>query len=258
MNSKTFSEKFKKDDSEHTHATYGAIEIFFDSLRTKKSIASDVIKNHEFLINSGRKKALALNFVTWKCKLLLLINFIRHFVLLNTYSCAQSHITAKPKGNHGARPGDFMQRCVSADSYSIIAKNFFSLYPDYTLAVDVGTKDHDTMLFMQKIEAGGRGKPAYSHIHYNPNINEEVGVATHFVRKMSEHYNLFGYHSIDGNPNAECSVLSWTEAFKFLRLSFNPFTDKRIDLWPADKKNRRWKYTYLENVIPETEHDDLD
>lgn len=69
MNSKTFSEKFKRDESEHKHTTYGAIEIFFDYLRTKKSITSIVIKNHEFLIDSGRKKAVALNFVTWKCNL---------------------------------------------------------------------------------------------------------------------------------------------------------------------------------------------
>lgn len=153
------------------------------------------------------------------------------------------HIIAKPKKNLGARKGDFMQRCVSANSYSLIAKEFFSLYPNYTLAVDVGTKDHDTILFLQKIEGGGRGKPAYSHIQYNPNVNEELSVATYFVAKMSKHYRLFGYHSVDGNLNAVCSMLSWTEVFKFIRLSFNPFTDKRIDLWPADKRNRRLKYT---------------
>lgn len=163
----------------------------------------------------------------------------------------------KPKKN-GERPGDFMKRCVTANSYHIIVKAFFSMYTEYTLALDIGTKNHDSMLFIKKLKDGGHGKPAYSHIHYNPNIGEELTVAIHFVRKMSSHYNLFGYHSTDGNLNAECASLTWTEAFKFIRLSFNPFSDERIDLWPTDTKNRRWIYTYLEDLIPDTVNDDTD
>lgn len=108
-------------------------------------------------------------------------------------------------------------------------------------------------------EAAAANRLTRTYIHYNSNINEELCVATYFVGKMSEHYEVFGCYFVDGNPNAESSLLTWTEAFKFLRLSFNPFADKRIDLWPTDKNNnRRGKYTYLEDVIPETEHDDLD
>lgn len=68
MNAKKFKVKFQSDEKEHTHSTYGAIEIFLDELRTKASIESIVIKNHEFLIDSARKKGLALSFVTWKCE----------------------------------------------------------------------------------------------------------------------------------------------------------------------------------------------
>lgn len=68
LTAKTFREKFKTDEIEHPHTTYGAIEYFFDSLRKKKSIESIIIKDHEFLINAGRKKAISLNFLTWKCK----------------------------------------------------------------------------------------------------------------------------------------------------------------------------------------------
>lgn len=68
LNAQTFRDKFKRDEMENTHTTYSAIEIFFDNLRNKSSVTSDVIKNHEFLIDSGRKKAISLNFVTWKCE----------------------------------------------------------------------------------------------------------------------------------------------------------------------------------------------
>lgn len=163
----------------------------------------------------------------------------------------------KPKKN-GTRPGDFMNRCVTANSYKIIVKEFFNLYADYTLVLDVGTRDHDSVLFIQKIKDGGRGKPAYSYLHYNPNIGEELAIATHFVNKMSKNYKLFGYHSANGNINAECASLTWTEVFKFIRLSFNPFIDKRIKLWPADKKNRRFRYTYLEDLLPDNEQDEMD
>lgn len=132
------------------------------------------------------------------------------------------------------------------------------MYEDYTLALDVGTKDHDTILFTHKIKGGGRGKPKYAHIHYNPNIDESLGVLNHYLNKMSKHYNLYGYHSADGNLDGKCSSLCWTEVFKFMRLGFNPFTDSKIDLWPADRKNRRWKYTYLEDVIPITVKDDME
>lgn len=148
-----------------------------------------------------------------------------------------------------------MKRCVTVNSYHIIVKAFFALYPDFTLAVDIGTKDHDTIIFTQKIKGGGHGKPSYAHIHFNPNIDEEVAVVTYYVQKMSANYLFSGYHSQDGNLNGECSSLCWTEVFKFIRLSFNPFVDKRIDLWPADKKNRRWKYTYLEDIFPDTENE---
>lgn len=68
LNAKSLRKKFKSDEIKHPHTTYGAIEIFFDSLRKKSSIESIVIKNHEFLIDAGRKKAMSLNFVTWKCE----------------------------------------------------------------------------------------------------------------------------------------------------------------------------------------------
>lgn len=71
LNAKTFREKFISDELESPHTTYGAIEIFLDNLRKKSGISSIVIKNHEFLIDSRRKKAISLNFVTWKCKFLL-------------------------------------------------------------------------------------------------------------------------------------------------------------------------------------------
>lgn len=69
-----------------------------------------------------------------------------------------------------------MKRSVTANSYHIIVKEFFNLYAEYTLALDIGTKDHDSMLFIKKIEGGGNGLPAYSHIHYNPNFDEELAV----------------------------------------------------------------------------------
>lgn len=58
LNAQTFRAKLKRDEMENTHTTYSAIEIFFDILRNKSSVTSDVIKNHEFLIDSGRKKLL--------------------------------------------------------------------------------------------------------------------------------------------------------------------------------------------------------
>lgn len=142
-----------------------------------------------------------------------------------------------------------MKRSVTANSFAIIAKAFFAKYNDYTLAIDCGTKDHDTMIFTKKLADGAPGKPTYAHIHYNPNINEELTVANYFFARMSRKYLHMGYHSKDGNLNAECSPLTWTEAFKFMRLKFDPFTDQRIDLWEPDKKNHRLKYIFLDDEL---------
>lgn len=72
---------------------------------------------------------------------------------------------------------------------------------------------------------------------------------------MSKHFRHQGYHSKDGNLNEECSPLSWTEVFKFMRLKFDPFIDQRIDLWHPDKKNHRLKYIYLEDLTNENTTD---
>lgn len=142
-----------------------------------------------------------------------------------------------------------MKRCVTVNSFIIIVKAFFAQHADFTLAIDIGSEDHDTIVFTKKLTEGGRGTPSYAHIHYNPNIDEELSVANYYFKKMSEHFRLQGYHSKDGNLNAECSILSWTEVFKFMRLKFDPFEDQRIDLWQPDKKNHRLKYIYLEDLM---------
>lgn len=142
-----------------------------------------------------------------------------------------------------------MNRCVTVNSFCIIAKAFFAQYADFTLAIDVGTKKHDTIVFTKKLTEGGRGTPSYAHIHYNPNIDEELSVANYYFKRMSKNFRHQGYHPKNGNLNAECSILSWTEVFKFMRLKFDPFVDQKIDLWPSDKKNHRLKYTYLEDLM---------
>lgn len=135
------------------------------------------------------------------------------------------------------------------NSFFIIVKAIFAKYNDYTLAIDLDTKEHDTVIFTRKSPDGGRGKPTYAHIHYNPNINEELAVASYFIKRMSKKYLHQGYRLRDGNLNAECSILTCTEVFKFMRLKFDPFTDLRNTLWEPDKKNHRLKYTYLEDLI---------
>lgn len=129
---------------------------------------------------------------------------------------------------------------IGADRYNRIktinvgvrsVRYLLSTMNGFTIVLSIGTFEHDTCLFIRKVEN------QYESVWFNPTAEKRVKN----VEKFLENFNMracFAYNAPDGNRSGQCSGYVWRTMTSFLRgKSGDPFNRNGLLMKNATTKS---------------------
>lgn len=217
VTSNKFFDLFQEVEFFDRYRSYAAIEFAFDYFNSKSGIVEEICDQRIFLYCAKRNVGVMKNFIVYY-------------------------------GAHGEKvtlDNDYCGRGVSYSGSRSSISAFFTKHPGSLLAVSVGNRAHDTLIFMRKV---GR---SYEFIHYNPNFNERLYLAERVMSGLSKTGKIRGYSADGWNVEGWCSAYVWTEVFKLLRTNYDPFQREGLTDWC--KRLKIWMYSM--DIIGEMEEE---
>lgn len=150
------------------------------------------------------------------------------------------------KNNRAWRDGnDIWARGKSVSTTIKAIRNFFSHYEGYTLALSIGTQNHEGCVFIRKINN------TYNLIHFNPTFKCPITIFTELVKKMKIQSYVFGYQERNDNRNGQCSYFAWKEIVDLLANRNKPFNETYSLIY-----DKRGQFVYnIENKQPTKEEE---
>lgn len=119
--------------------------------------------------------------------------------------------------------GDIFKRARLPSAASFAARFFLKKYPEYSLALSLGTLDHEFCVFIRN------NNNKFEIVAYDTNSMVASGVLRNFVKKFGLKVRVTGYNHRRYNDDGWCSAYTWSEIYSFMKRSKQLFTHPKYN-----------------------------
>lgn len=115
--------------------------------------------------------------------------------------------------------GDRAKRTRTAGCASYAARKFLNTFPDYTLAIALGTTTHELCIFICR----AKDTKVYNVMIFNPTPNIAHVPLRKFICDLGRKVAVHGYNHPARNVEVWCGVYVWQEIYKFMTADIDVF-----------------------------------